>query len=76
MNDRDRADDLVSIAPDPLDVDDGAGFPPSQRQPEGGDRPADEGGFWQGGHGGGPSGQKDDEVDWEDRQRPGMAGEA
>ena len=62
-----QPDDVQSIAPDPLDVGDGVGFPEGQRQPHGGQRPPGAGGMWHPGAGGGP----DDGVDWEDRQRIG-----
>jgi hypothetical protein len=64
-----RPDDLLSIAPDPLGVGDGVGFPESQNQPHGGKRPAEGGDMWRPNLGGG--GGADDGVDWEDRQRIG-----
>jgi hypothetical protein len=83
MTDRPRDEDVASIAPDPVGIRDGVGFPEGKRQREGGQRPGDAGGFWSGGEGGGPAGREDggpagrqdEAIDWEDRQRPGMAGE-
>jgi hypothetical protein len=77
MTDRRTGDDVASIADDPLDVDDGTGFPEQPRQPDGGPRPAGAGGMWNPGFRGGPLDDPtpSDGTDWEDRQRPSVSEE-